>query len=142
WGVVLVVGFYFISGSLSPANLNNVSKGMCVAFILLSLVLLTGYGGLTSLMQMTFAGFGAYAMGKWASGGSLWGVLAAIGFAVAWAMFLGLITLRLRGLYLALATFALAFAMDEAFINKYLGGRGGSLEVTPPHHTRSPTRYI
>ena len=47
------------------------------AIVILSLVLLTGYGGQISLAQMTFAGLGAFAMGRVAGGDSLWGMLAA-----------------------------------------------------------------
>jgi branched-chain amino acid transport system permease protein len=91
-------------------------------------VLLTGYGGMASLCQMTFVGLGAYAMGNVANGGSWLGVLAAIGLSAAVGAIVALPTLRLRGLYLALATFAFAAIMDSAFFNESLG-TGGSLHV-------------
>ena len=50
---------------------------MALGCILLSLVVLTGYGGLVSLCHMTFVGLGAYAMGTWGDGGSLKGLLLA-----------------------------------------------------------------
>jgi branched-chain amino acid transport system permease protein len=42
WAVILVVAAVAVSGQLSQANMNIFTKGFAVAFILLSLVLLTG----------------------------------------------------------------------------------------------------
>ena len=132
WAVIFVAVAAVVSGWLSPADLNTLGLGLPVALILLSLVLLTGYGGLTSLAQMTFAGLGAFAMGHLGHGGSLIGVLAAIGLAGGVGFLLGLPTLRLRGLYLALATLAFAAAMDDIFFAKIFK-TGGSLDVARPH---------
>ncbi len=93
----------------------------------MSLVLLTGYSGQVSLCQLTFVGLGAYAMGTF-GGGSLVGILAAVVLASVFGLLVALPTLKLRGLYLALATFAFASAMDSIFFQKRLGS-GGSLEV-------------
>src|SRR6185437_15686952 len=90
--------------------------------------LLSGYGGQVSLCQMTLAGFGAFFMGKTFGGGSPIGLVAAVvGPAVVGAV-LAVIVVRLRGLYLALATLAFAEAMDALFFNKALG-YGGVLHV-------------
>ena len=48
------------------------------AITLLSLVLLTGYGGQVSLCQLTFVGLGAFAMGKLAAAARWSGVVAAV----------------------------------------------------------------
>jgi branched-chain amino acid transport system permease protein len=134
WGAVVVVATILMSGHLSDSSLLVLTKGYAVAFVLLSLVLLTGYAGLTSLCQMTFAGLGAFAMGRLGHGGSIWGVLAAVGLSAAVGFLLGLPTLRLRGLYLALATFAFANAMDEIFFKSpHIFGTGGSISVARPH---------
>jgi branched-chain amino acid transport system permease protein len=134
WGAVLVAVAVALAGHLSPSSLFVLSKGWAIAFILLSLVLLTGYAGLTSLCQMTFAGFGGFAMGRLGHGGSLWGVLAAVGLAAGVGLIVGLVTVRLRGLYLALATFAFATAMDEIFFKSpHIFGGGGTLNVERPH---------
>jgi branched-chain amino acid transport system permease protein len=116
------------STMLSGVNLRIGAQGFALALVLLSVVLLTGYGGMASLCQMTFVGLGAYAMGNVAHGGSWLGVLAAIGLAAAVGALVALPTLRLRGLYLALATFAFAAIMDSAFFNTSLG-TGGSLHI-------------
>jgi len=127
-GAALIVGAAVVSTGLSGNNLRIGAQGFALALVLLSLVLLTGYGGMASLCQMTFVGLGAYAMGHVAHGGSWLGVLAAIGLSAAVGALVAMPTLRLRGLYLALATFAFAAIMDSAFFNESLG-TGGSLFI-------------
>jgi branched-chain amino acid transport system permease protein len=129
-GAVLVGIALIVAPRLSPANLVTASHGVALGIIMLSLVLLVGYGGQVSLCQMTFAGLGAFAMGKVASGHSWWGILAAIGLSAAVGALVALPALRLRGLYLALATLAFASAMDTAFFaNQHTFGTSGSLIV-------------
>jgi branched-chain amino acid transport system permease protein len=77
---------------------------------------------------MTFAGLGAFFMGKTAGGGSLAGLAAAVVLPALLGGVLAVIVLRLRGLYLALATLAFAYAMDSLFFNHLLGF-GGILAV-------------
>src|SRR3954471_204482 len=127
----LFVGAAWIAAStLSGTNLFNFGRGLVAALILLSLVLLTGYGGQISLAQWTFVGFGSFAMGKVAGGNSLLGVLAAVGLAGAVGVVSALPALRLRGLYLALTTFALAVAASAIFFNNNnVFGQGGALKV-------------
>jgi branched-chain amino acid transport system permease protein len=127
-GAAVVAIAVIASGILSGNNLRIGAQGFALALVLLSIVLLTGYGGMASLCQMTFVGLGAYAMGNVAHGGSWLGVLAAIGLSAAVGALVALPTLRLRGLYLALATFAFAAIMDSAFFNESLGS-GGSLPI-------------
>jgi branched-chain amino acid transport system permease protein len=130
-GAALFVGAAWIAAStLSGTNLFNLGRGLVAALILLSLVLLTGYGGQISLAQWTFVGFGSFAMGKIAGGDSLFGVVAAVAFAGAVGALSALPALRLRGLYLALSTFAFAVAMTAVFFNNNnVFGQGGALKV-------------
>jgi branched-chain amino acid transport system permease protein len=127
-GAAVIAIAVFVSGSLSGNNLRIGAQGFALALVLLSIVLLTGYGGMASLCQMTFVGLGAYAMGNVAHGGSWLGVLAAVALSATVGALVALPTLRLRGLYLALATFAFAAIMDSAFFNESLG-TGGSLAI-------------
>lgn len=113
---------------LGPSGLATGGRTFVVALTLLSLVLLTGYSGQVSLCQLTFVGLGAYAMGTWGHGGSLVGVVAAVLLAGAAGALVALPTLRLRGLYLALATYAFANGMSVLFFDRRLGPRG-NLEV-------------
>ncbi len=115
-------GFLVVAGvaalTLPGPRIDTLSHGMGVAMVLLSLVPLTGYGGQVSLCQLSFAGIGAVVMAR-ADGGSgsvLALVLAVLVPAAAGAL-IALPALRLRGLYLALATLAFAYAMESAFFS-------------------------
>jgi branched-chain amino acid transport system permease protein len=118
----LVLVAVLLSRALSAANVGLASRGVVLAVTLLSLVLLTGYSGQVSLCHLTFLGIGAYAMGQWGHGSPL-GVALAVGLSAVVGALLALLTSRLQGLYLALATFAFAKAMDESFFTRELGSR-------------------
>jgi branched-chain amino acid transport system permease protein len=103
---------------LSDRRVDTVTHGMAVALILLSLVPLTGYGGQVSLCQLTFAGIGAVTMARVDGGsGSVLALTAAVAVPAAVGAMVALPALRLRGLYLALATLAFAYAMEDAFFS-------------------------
>jgi branched-chain amino acid transport system permease protein len=125
---VFVLVMAVVGSNVSPGRVATLGQGMVLAFIMLSLVLLSGYGGQVSLCQMTFVGLGAFAMGK--VGGDL-GLLAAAGLAGAAGALVALTVVRLRGLHLALATLAFAQAMDVMFFKRALG-YGDSLQVERP----------
>ena len=79
------------------------------ALVVLGLVLLAGYAGLASLGQAAFVGTGAYVAAILAStyGMNPWlSVVAGIMASIVIAWLIGLITLRLKGHFLALATLA------------------------------------
>src|SRR4029077_14913008 len=63
-GVALVAATWVVASLLSSANLATFAQGIAAAIIMLSLVLLAGYGGQTSLCQMTFVGLGAVVCAK------------------------------------------------------------------------------
>jgi branched-chain amino acid transport system permease protein len=82
---------------------------------------------------MTFAGLGAFAASKY-GGCSLLGVITATGLAAAVGTLVALPALRLRGLYLALATMAFATLMDNGFFPWSAAfGFDGSVKIAPPH---------
>jgi branched-chain amino acid transport system permease protein len=115
---------------LSTTWLASMSQGLIFGIVALSLVLLTGYAGQVSLGQFAFVGIGAFAMGKVAGGGSWWGMLAAVGISAAIGILVALPTLRLRGLYLALATLAFAqFTYYVFFFNQHIFNVSGSIFV-------------
>ncbi len=79
------------------------------SLVVMGLVLLTGYAGLASLGQAAFVGTGAYAAAILSSryGLNPWlGIVAGILLSVGIAWLIGLVTLRLKGHFLALATLA------------------------------------
>ncbi|HLN05609.1 MAG TPA: ABC transporter permease, partial [Acidimicrobiales bacterium] len=104
-----------VSGALSGGNVILAARGVTLAIVMLSLVPLTGYAGQISCAQLTFAGLGAFAMGKIAGGASPLGLIAAVGAAAIVGALVALPAIRLQGLYLALATLAFGAGMDYAF---------------------------
>jgi branched-chain amino acid transport system permease protein len=134
-GAALVVVSVLVSQLLHGNDFSYANKGVALGIIMLSLVLLTGYGGQISLCQLTFAGLGAYAMSKVGGGHGSWlGILAAIGLAGGVGGLIALPALRLRGLYLALATLAFAVGMDSwFFVNPKYFGVSQNLYVSRPH---------
>ncbi len=98
------------------------------ALVVLGLVLLAGYAGLASLGQAAFVGTGAYVAAILASTYGLdpWlsvvaGILASI--LIAWLI--GLITLRLQGHFLALATLAWGLVIT-GILRNWLDVTGGN----------------
>jgi branched-chain amino acid transport system permease protein len=133
-GAVLIAIALIVAPMMSRSDLTLAGQGMVFALIMLSLVLLTGYAGQTSLAQMTFVGLGAFSMGKYFGGASVWGILLAAVVAGAVGAVAALPALRLQGLYLALSTLAFAEAMSTMFFkNTAVFGYGGRLAVGRPH---------
>ena len=64
WGAGLMFFTALLAISMSDADLLLVGTAATYAMVMLSLVLLTGYGGHVSLAQFTFAGVGALAYAK------------------------------------------------------------------------------
>jgi branched-chain amino acid transport system permease protein len=120
-GVGFVVAAAVFAGAAPGAWLDTGSRALVLAFCGLSLVLLTGYSGQVSLCTLSFVGIGAYAMGKV---GGLGGVLVAVAATAAVGALVALPTLRLRGLYLALATFAFGEVVDIGFFGHFFGASG------------------
>lgn len=95
--------------------------------------LLTGYTGQISLGHGAFMGVGAYTAGILANLGlPFWACLPAAGLmAAAVGMIFGIPSLRLKGLYLAIATLAAQFILIYAMRN-WEGLTGGSSGLTVP----------
>lgn len=112
WGSVLLVGAFVLIGAVSRADVLLIGVAATYAMVMLSLVLLTGYGGHVSLAQFTFAGVGALAYARLDEPNLLGLGLAALITAGVGAL-VALPVLRLTGLYLALSTLAFAVLMDK-----------------------------
>jgi branched-chain amino acid transport system permease protein len=129
-GAGLIAGAAALAAVLDEDTLSKVAPGLALGLIALSLVPLTGWAGQVSLCQMTFAGFGAFAMTKVAADGAPIGLLAAVALAVPLGALVALPAVRLRGLYLALATLAFATLADNViFIRSDVFGDLGSVRV-------------
>ncbi len=105
------------------------------SIVALGLVLLTGVAGQTSFGQAAFVGIGAYATAYLTTrfGTSPWFTLA-VGLAATalLALFLGFITLRMKGHYLPLATIAWGISLYYVFGNlEALGGHTGLTGIPP-----------
>ncbi|HET7736483.1 MAG TPA: ABC transporter permease [Nocardioidaceae bacterium] len=112
WGGGLIVFVALLARGMSESNLLLVGTAFTYAIVMLSLVLLTGYGGFVSLAQITFAGVGAVAYSQLGQPNLLGLVLASLAAAVVGGL-VAIPVLRLTGLYLALATLAFAQLMDK-----------------------------
>jgi branched-chain amino acid transport system permease protein len=110
-GLLLVVAGV-LALVLPTQPLFSMSQGLGLGIVGLSLVPLLGYGGQISLCQMTFAGFGALVFAHAAGDGNPLWIFAAFGTAALVGAITALPALRLRGLYLALSTAAVAEICD------------------------------
>jgi branched-chain amino acid transport system permease protein len=115
--VLLVALMVVLAATVGTTALSTLSQGLALGIVGLSLVLLVGFAGQVSLCQLTFMGIGAFTMGKTLGGDSWWGLLLAVVVSGAVGALVALPTLRLRGLYLALATLAFGAVMYSAFFD-------------------------
>ena len=119
--------------SLNPTNTGYAGLTLTWAMVMLSLVLITGYGGYVSLAQLSFMGIGAVVVAKMNTTSPL-AILAAVAIAAAVGALVALPVLRLTGLYLALATLAFAQLMDKlVFQSRWAFGFAGSLNAKRMH---------
>ena len=112
---------------ISPYAQDLVVRIAIYAIFALSLELLVGAVGLVSLGHAAFLGIGAYAvvLGSGDAGAPLIVVLAlAVGGAAAYALFVGALSLRTRGVYFIMVT--LAFAQMAYFVVHDTKAGGGS----------------
>jgi branched-chain amino acid transport system permease protein len=133
----------FVALCALPFTLSNYHVFQCTlvlvyAIALLGLNMLTGFNGQISLGHGAFYAIGAYCaaimMDRW--GVPYWATLPAAGALCLVAGFLfGLPALRLEGLYLALATFALGVAMPQLLKYKHFEAWTGGVQgiiITKP----------
>jgi branched-chain amino acid transport system permease protein len=123
---------------LSSYHLFQATQLLVYAIVVLSLNILTGFNGQISLGHGAFYAIGAYitAILLDKTGVPYWACVPLSGVACLIAGFLfGLPALRLEGLYLALATFALAVATPQILkfnaIDRWTGGVQGIIVSAP-----------
>jgi len=127
-GVPVAVGVLLALVPLALDDADNGTLALTAAFAVagLSVVLLTGIAGQVSLGQWAIAGVGAYAVGL-ASLRWHWNVLPSLLFAAiagaVGSLVIGIPALRLRGLYLGLASLALAVAAHSWLFQTSLFGQ-------------------
>ena len=118
----------------------GVMSGLTIAAILfialIGLDVLMGYTGQVSLGQAGFMAIGGYTAGylavQW-DVAPLLGIVAGMALSLSCALLLSLVTLRLRGLYLALATLAFGLLVDSGAIGfiDITGGPSGLVGIPP-----------
>jgi branched-chain amino acid transport system permease protein len=148
WISAAVLALAALGLALSPAN----DYFFYAAYVVLIFVVLAtgwnilgGYAGYVNFGTPAFFGIGAYAatvMFKWLgaplavqiAAGALMGGLLGLG--------VGVLTLRLRGIFFAIATVAVVFIMETLMINwRYVGGATG-LQLLRPAPTWPFDDYI
>ena len=123
---------------LGPLWRAAIMSSLIASVLALSLVVLIGFGGQTSLAQMAFAGIGGFALSKLAGNYSIpfpiAPILAAVGAAI-FGLLVGLPALRVRGTNLAIVTLAGGVTIAE-FVFKQpwvIGGvNNGGAKVPNP----------
>ncbi|HEV7536290.1 MAG TPA: branched-chain amino acid ABC transporter permease, partial [Acidimicrobiia bacterium] len=120
---LLFVGIYPFVTSTGQTNLGGIIA--LNAIVALSLVVLTGWAGQVSLGQFAFVAVGAVVAGALTArvGMTFWLALPlATAFTAAFAVVVGLPALRIKGLFLAVTTFAFAVAVRSLlFEPRYFG---------------------
>ena len=149
-----IVGLGAVVGAPMVLSVDYIIKASAIfafAIIGLSLVVLTGWAGQISLGQMAIVGVGAAVS---ATCTSRWHVDLTLGLLIGGcaggvvAFAVGVPALRLRGLYLAVTTFALALATEQWLLSDRFFGwfpKGDSRFERPPLFGQirldTPTRY-
>ena len=127
WAGVLVVSVAMVQALLSGTDLLKLNQAMALAIMALSLVLLSGYAGQINLALFAFAGIATIAAWQLdvGPGGqalrermSVFGILLAVVVCMIVGGLIALPALRLRGLYLGLATFAFAIIVDQLVVQQ------------------------
>lgn len=144
--VAAVVALWLIPAFSGSYWLFILTSGVIAIPVMQSLGVITGRVGVMSLCQLSFAMIGAWAVG-WANvldvpGGFLiWMLIAGVA-AVPAGLIIGLPALRLRGVNLAIVTFAFALALDTIFSAQQYPGAASFEFVTRPDGFTNDEAYF
>jgi sulfate-transporting ATPase len=116
--LALIVIVLICAATLSRPNVREVTLVLLTAFVMLSLVPLTGWANQISLAQITLVGVGAFALVEWGFNGNVLSLLIAAAIAVPVGVVMAGPALRLQGIYLALATMAFARMAEFLFFDQ------------------------
>ena len=137
WSVVVIAAAFVFAGGGSRATFAfGLSTSLIAALIMLSMVVVTGYVGQISLVQMSLAGVAAFFVARMLADGTSvpypidgpglpWAVAAVIAVAVAIVVgvAIGLPAVRIRGVQLAVVTVAVAVVLQPLYFeNKIISG--------------------
>ena len=131
-GVALLIAPWLL-GDYGLAQLTFV---LIYSIVGLGLMLLAGYTGLFSIGHAAFLGVGAYAQAVFTNAGVpfVFALVVAALLSAAVGMVVGLPALRVKGIYLGIATLAFGFIVEEVFARweKVTGGNAG-MHVKAPN---------
>jgi branched-chain amino acid transport system permease protein len=118
--IILFAGFCLLPLVFAPFWLGQFTIGVTLAVVFLAITLVTGEGGMLWLCQITFAGAGALATGQLATEHGWPVLLAIVGGGVVAAvlgLLIGILTIRLGNLYIALVTLTFGLLMEQLVFN-------------------------
>lgn len=121
---------------LSRTYQSGITVSMITTIIALSVVVVTGFVGQISLMQMAFAGIGGFIVSKLGTNAGIpfpWPILLAALTTVPIGILLGLPAVRVRGINLAVVTLGAAVAVSAVVFQNaaWTGGVNGSQVPSP-----------
>ncbi len=152
--VVAFAAFAFENSGIRTVFAGAIQTGLVFMIVMLSLVVLTGYTGQISLVQMSLAGVAAFFMARMMANGTGQGTnliavsgpglpwplaaLAGVAVAVIVGLLLGLPAVRIRGVQLAVVTIAAAITIQAVYLenDKLTGLVSGS-----PARVNTPTFF-
>ena len=136
---IFVLGVFLIllqivgsTGLIAPSVFNFLSPVIIRYIVALGFTLLLGYTGLASLGTAGFMGLGSYLIGylyKTVGMGSEIAFLIGIVVALVLGLFVGLVSLRVEGMYLAIVTLGLSEILKTFFLNSPLTGAATGMQL-------------
>jgi branched-chain amino acid transport system permease protein len=143
WSLVALAAVAVLPMFLSTFWVGQVAAGVAFGIVFLSFTLVIGEGGMVWLCQVTFAGVGALATAQLATTHG-WplplAVLGGAAIAVPLGVVIGLLSIRLGDLYLALVTLTFGLLMEQlVFTRETFTNRGNGVAIHRPDLIRTDT---
>jgi branched-chain amino acid transport system permease protein len=143
----LLAVLYLYLQHFAPVRADNLSNGLIIAIGALSLNVLVGYAGQISLGHQAFIGIGAFTSAYVISQSHQTFYVALVVAAIVGmvqAVLLGLVALRVSGLYFALVTLAWGFVGEQSIflIKSFTGGGAGANAPKPGGFTTDRSYFI
>jgi ABC-type branched-subunit amino acid transport system permease subunit len=145
-----VVAAVFGTLAIVPATgsltwVSSMTRSMALAIIFLSIVILTGYSGQISLGHSAFMGIAAFSAAHFVGdlGAPVWlAMVAGVLCVIPAGALIGVVAVRLHGLFLALMTLGFAYVADEMFFNQNaISGGFSGISLPRPEGASSDTAF-
>ena len=124
WGIILLLVVLALEQVMGTNDMSALTVGITYAIIALSLTLLTGYAGEINLAPVSFGAIATIIVFHLGLSGTgltqritVWGLLLGVAVTVLVGGLIALPALRLRGLYLALATLAFGVFVSDMILS-------------------------